>query len=98
MLICSGTCTLNTEGSRVFRTKAVAAINKTRALIEAVMDSNVMPIGDNPKNKPTSPAKPKLKATDNTSSSMTSTLFLPKNKTFTKQYPGKKETKTKLRI
>jgi hypothetical protein len=63
-----------------------------------VIDPKFIPIGDKPKNNPTRPAKPKLKATDNTSSSIRSILFLPKNRTLTKQYPGKNEIKTKLRM
>jgi len=54
-------------------------------LKEIVIDGKVIPIGDNPKNKPTNPAKPKLSAADSTSSSTTSSLFLPKNKALTKQ-------------
>jgi hypothetical protein len=67
-------------------------------LNEIVIDPKFIPIGDKPKNNPTKPAKPKLKATDNTSSSIRSILFLLKNKTLTKQYPGKNEIKTKLRM
>jgi hypothetical protein len=67
-------------------------------LNEIVIDPKFIPIGDKPKNNPTKPAKPKLKATDNTSSSIRSILFLLKNKTLTKQYPGKNEIKIKLRM
>jgi len=69
--------------------KAIAANITTIVLNETVMDLKVIPIGDKPKNNPIRPAKPKLKATDNTSSSIMSILFLPKNRTLTKQYPGK---------
>jgi len=78
--------------------KAIAANIITIAFNEIVMDPKFIPIGDKPKNNPTRPAKPKLKATDNTSSSIMSILFLPKNRTLTKQYPGKNEIKMKLRI
>lgn len=54
-------------------------------LSEIISDEKVIPIGDNPRNKPTNPAKPKLRATDSTSFSITSSLFLPKNKALTKQ-------------
>jgi len=50
-------------------------------------------MGERPKNKPTSPSTPKLKATDNTNCSTKSSLFLPLNNMLIKQYPGKKETK-----
>jgi hypothetical protein len=51
---------------------------------------------DNPKNKPTTPIKPKLNAKDNTICSTKSILFLPKNSMFTRQYPGINATKTVL--
>jgi hypothetical protein len=63
-----------------------------------VIEVKLIPIGDNPKNKPTSPVKPKLNATDNTSCSTKSMLFFPKNNMFTRQYPGRNAIKTKLRI
>ena len=66
-------------------------------LNEIVIDSKFIPIGDSPKNSPTKPAIPKLKAADSTSASITSSLFLPRNKALTKQYPGRKDIKTKLR-
>ena len=55
------------------------------ALREMVIEVKLMPMGDNPKNKPSNPVKPKLKATDKTISSTKSSLFLPKKSTFTKQ-------------
>jgi hypothetical protein len=69
----------------VFRIKANAAITSTIVLNDIVMDSKLIPIGDNPKNNPTKPAMPKLIAADNTNASMTSSLFLPRNKALTKQ-------------
>jgi hypothetical protein len=62
-----------------------------------VIEVKLIPIGDNPKNKPTSPVKPKLNATDNTNCSTKSMLFFPKNSMFTRQYPGRNAIKTKLR-
>ena len=80
-----------------FLINAIAARTKTIALSEIVIDVKLMPIGDNPKNKPSNPVKPKLKATDKTISSTKSSLFLPKKSTFTRQYPGKNATKTKVK-
>jgi len=57
----------------------------------------LIPIGDRPKNRPTSPSKPKLSATDRTISSTKSSLFLPMNNKLTRQYPGRKATKTKAK-
>lgn len=54
-------------------------------------------MGERPKNKPTSPSKPKLKATDKTNCSMNSSLLLATNKMLIRQYPGKKDTKTKAK-
>jgi hypothetical protein len=54
-------------------------------LSETVIEVKLKPIGDNPKNKPTNPVKPKLSATDKTNCSTKSILFLPKNSTFTRQ-------------
>ena len=39
------------------------------------MDVKLIPIGERPKNNPTSPSKAKLNATDNTISSIKSSLF-----------------------
>ncbi len=55
------------------------------ALREIVIEVKLMPIGDNPKNKPSNPVKPKLNATDRTISSTKSSLFFPKKSTFTRQ-------------
>ena len=66
-------------------------------LREIVIEVKLIPMGDNPKNKPSKPAKPKLNATDNTISSTKSSLFLPKKRTFTRQYPGRKAIKTKAK-
>ncbi len=95
MLTCSDPCTLSPGCFIVFLTNATAAKTRTRALNEIVMDVKLIPIGDRPKNKPVSPAKPKLKATDNVNSSTKSSLFLLINKILTKQYPGKNATNTK---
>lgn len=65
--------------------KAKAAKTSTEAPSETVIDTKVIPMGESPKNKPINPAKPKLKATDNTSVSTTSRLFLPKNNMLTRQ-------------
>jgi hypothetical protein len=62
---------------------------------ETMTDSNVIPIGDKPKNKPVSPIVPKLRATDRTASSAKSSLFSFTNKRFTKQYPGTIATNAK---
>jgi hypothetical protein len=65
--------------------KAIVANVRTRALSETVIDVKVIPMNDNPKNKPIKPSNPKLNATDKTSNSIRSILFLPKNRIFTKQ-------------
>ena len=80
-----------------FLINAITARTNTIALSETVIDVKLMPMGDNPRNKPSKPAKPKLKATDKTISSTKSSLFLPRKSTFTKQYPGKKAIKTKTK-
>ncbi len=46
----------------------------TIELSDSVMDSTVMPMDDKPMNRPEIPAKLKLNATDNTSSSTMSNL------------------------
>jgi len=66
-------------------------------LSETVIEVKVIPMGERPKNKPTSPSKPKLNATDNTISSTKSSLFLPKKRRLTRQYPGKKAINAKLK-
>ena len=68
-----------------FLINAITARTNTMALREMVIEVKLMPMGDNPKNKPSNPVKPKLKATDKTISSTKSSLFLPKKSTFTKQ-------------
>jgi len=50
-----------------------------------VIDRKFIPIGDSPKNNPTIPVKPKLNATESTSFSIKSILFLDKNNILTKQ-------------
>jgi len=75
--------------------KTTTAKANTTTLSEIVIELKLIPMGESPKNKPTSPSKPKLNATDNTNSSTESSLFLFINKILTKQYPGKKATKTK---
>ncbi len=67
-------------------------------LRETVIEFKLSPMGDKPRNKPISPVKPKLNATDKTSCSTMSMLFLPKKRMLTKQYPGKNVMKTKLKM
>lgn len=69
----------------LFLINAITARISTKVLRELVIEKKLNPIGDNPKNKPNNPVKPKLNATDNTSSSTRSILFLPKNSMLTKQ-------------
>jgi len=76
--------------------KAKAAKTSTEALSEIVIETKLIRIGESPKNRPINPAKPKLSATDNTSVSTTSRLFLPKNNRLTRQYPGRKAMNMKL--
>lgn len=57
----------------------------TNKLSETVIEIKSIPINDNPKNKPTSPVKPKLNATDKTNCSTRFMLFFPKNNMFTRQ-------------
>jgi len=64
---------------------ANAARTSTSVLSDTVIELKLNPIGDKPKNKPISPVKPKLNATDSTSCSTMSILFLPKKSMFTKQ-------------
>ena len=64
---------------------AIIARTKTMALMEIAIEAKPMPMGDNPKNNPSNPAKPKLKATDKTISSTKSSLLLPRKSTFTRQ-------------
>jgi hypothetical protein len=96
-LTCSELCTSGFPSSLLFLTNAITARTSTNALRETVIEVKLIPIGDNPKNKPSSPIKPKLKATDNTSCSMMSILFLPKNRIFTRQYPGTNTMRIVLR-
>ena len=84
-LTCSGICTLSFGNSLLFLTNAITARTSTNTLSETVIEVKLNPMGDNPKNKPTSPVKPKLNATDNTNCSTKSILFLPKNNMFTRQ-------------
>lgn len=44
-----------------------------------------IPMGDNPRNNPSNPAIPKLRATDNTNVSTKSILFFPVKRILTKQ-------------
>ena len=76
----------------------IAASTSTIVLREIVMDVKLMPMGDNPKNKPTSPSKPNVNATDNTNSSTMSSLFLLRNSMLTMQQPGRKVTNKKAKI
>jgi len=68
-----------------FLINAIIARTNTMALSDIVIEVKLMPMGDSPKNKPSNPAKPKLKATDKTISSTKSSLFLPRKSTFTRQ-------------
>jgi len=61
-------------------------------LSEIVSDVVVIPMGDNPKNSPDTPAMLKLSATDNTAFS-TKSSFPSWNKRLTRQYPGTTATK-----
>jgi len=70
----------------------------TVMLSEAVTEAKVMPMGERPKNSPSKPVSPKLRATDSTSSSMMSSLFFPRNNTLTRQYPGIKVMNMKLKM
>ena len=81
--------------SLILLMKTINAKTSTIALSEIVMEVKFIPMGESPKNKPISPSKPKLSATDNVNSSTKSSLFRFINKILTKQYPGKKATKTK---
>src|SRR5208283_1892649 len=92
VLTCSGVCI---GSSLSLLIKAITAKVNTTALSEIVIEVKLIPIGESPRNKPASPSKPKLNATDNTNSSTKSSLFLFINKILTKQYPGKNATKTK---
>lgn len=74
--------------------KAITANTIVTTLNEIVNGTKVIPIGDKPKNSPTKPAIPKLNATDKTTSSTGSKRFLPTKSMLTKQYPGRKTTKT----
>ncbi len=64
---------------------AITARIVTVAAKETVIDIKLIPMGDNPKNKPISPVKPKLKETDNTRFSIKSSRFLPKKSMSTRQ-------------
>jgi hypothetical protein len=77
--------------------KAKAANTSTEALSETVIETKLNRMGESPKNNPINPAKPKLSATDNTSVSTMSRLFLPKNNRLTRQYPGRKAMNMKLK-
>ncbi len=57
-----------------------------------VSDAVVIPMGDNPKKSPDTPAMLKLNATDNTAFS-TKSSFPSWNKRLTRQYPGAIATK-----
>ena len=71
--------------SLFFRIRAITARTSTTPLREIVMEVRLIPMGDKPKNKPISPSKPKLKATESTSISTISMLFLPVKSIVTKQ-------------
>jgi hypothetical protein len=78
----------------MYATQAKASTSTFR---DTVIETKLIPIGDKPRNNPISPVKPKLNATDSTNFSIMSTLFLPRNRTLTKQYPGRKTIKIKPR-
>jgi len=61
---------------------------------ETVSEVVVIPMGDNPKKSPDTPAMLKLNATDNTAFS-TKSSFPSWNKRLTRQYPGTTATKMK---
>jgi hypothetical protein len=61
-------------------------------LSEITIEDVVILMGDNPKNRPDTPAKLKLNATDNTAFS-TKSSFPSLNKRLTRQYPGTTATK-----
>jgi hypothetical protein len=65
--------------------KAIAAKANTKPFSETVIETKSIPIGDKPRNKPMSPVSPKLNATESTSVSTKSMLFLPRNNMLTKQ-------------
>ncbi|MCW4045808.1 MAG: hypothetical protein NWE94_09875 [Candidatus Bathyarchaeota archaeon] len=70
----------------LFLNSATAAKTKTIALSETLIEVNVIPIGDKPKNSPDKPTILKLSATDKTTVSTKSSLFsLDANNTLTKQ-------------
>ncbi len=81
----AGFCAIKIGSCLIFRINATEAKVNTKTLSEIVIEVKLRPIGDNPKNRPTSPSKPKLKATDNTNSSTKSSLFLLINRMFAKQ-------------
>jgi hypothetical protein len=64
---------------------AITARTSTNVQSETVIELRLNLMGDKPKNKPISPVRPKLNATDNTNCSTKSILFLPKKSMFTKQ-------------
>jgi hypothetical protein len=66
-------------------------------LKEIDIEFKLIPMGDNPKNKPTRPSNPKLKTIERTKVSIRSMQFLPLKRTLTRQYPGRKVTKTKAK-
>jgi len=63
---CTGLCLRSFGNSCVFLKKAKSAKITTMMLSEIVIERTVIPIGDNPRNKPDTPAMLKLKATDKT--------------------------------
>ena len=67
----------------------MSASTITIVLRDNIIELVVMPIGDNPKNNPVSPAIPKLNATDKTASSGKSSFCSFTNNMLTRQYPGK---------
>jgi len=84
LLTCSELCTWDFPKLR-FLTKATTAKTKTIILTETLIEVKFIPIGDNPKNRPDSPTRLKLNATDNTVFSTKSSLFSAGNKTLTRQ-------------
>ncbi len=64
-LSADGLCTSSTGSVLLFLMIGDCRRTSTNTPKEIVIDRKFIPIGDNPKNKPISPVKPKLKATDN---------------------------------
>lgn len=75
----------------IFRNDESNANIITIKLSDSVIEVNVKPTEDNPRNSPEIPATLKLSATDKTAFSMKSN-FPSGNRKLTRQYPGTKAT------